>query len=96
MFVVSEKINKYFSLLLKFIFFTLFIIFINLMHDFKGDNDLEIILANIIVYMYLLTFTVILFVLYRKFHKYYNYILFLCPSIPILNLLYQIYQTRNL
>ena len=60
------------------------------MHDFKGDNDLEIILANIIVYMYLLTFTVILFVLYRKFHKYYNYILFLCHSIPILNLLYQI------
>lgn len=66
------------------------------MHDFKGDNDLEIIFSNIIVYMYLLTFTVILFMLYRKFHKYYNYILFLCPTIPILDLLYRIYQTRNL
>lgn len=104
--MASEKINKYFILLMKVVFSLLTLIFASLMYifsrifiiyDYKKINyDFVIILIIIVgLYIYLLAFITFLIALFKKFNKLKTYIIFFIPIIPILFISLWIYQSRE-
>ncbi len=104
--MVSERINKYFILLMKVVFSLLTLLFayfmyvfsrIFIIYDYKKINY-DFILIIILVfglYLYLLTSITIVIAFFKKIYKLKLYIVFLTSFIPILFISLWIYQSRE-